>query len=158
MNAQIIPIVVPNQNRNVEGPNNNSIPFGSSSDFRYQQLYSSSQLENCTQILQINFRFDDFSDANSITYPDVLVQLSTTSLLPGELSTTFANNIGPDVTTVYSGELSFEAPECDAGPCPFDNTIILQTPFSYDPSEGNLLLDVAKSSTIDSYNTFDATK
>jgi hypothetical protein len=60
------------------------------------------------------------------------------------LSATFANNVGADDTVVFSGPLSlssaFTGPS--AGPKDFDIVITLQTPFLYDPSAGNLLLDV----------------
>ena len=38
--------------------------------------------------------------------------------------------------------MSFSAPVCVIGPCPFDNTITLENPFKYHTSDGNLLLDV----------------
>ncbi len=55
------------------------------------------------------------------------------------LSTTFANNVGPDDTIVFNrGPLALTS----AGTDLFDITINFDTPFLYDPALGNLLLDV----------------
>lgn len=151
LNAQAV--VVPNANEFVEGDSNNAFPFNSGVK-RYQQIYESTQFSECN-IVQVNFRFDENTPGDSETYPNILIQLSTTNVAPSELNSTFATNIGSDVTTVYDGELLFSAPDCGIGPCPFDNTITLQTPFNYNPRAGNLLLDITKPE--DSvYQQFDA--
>ncbi len=153
LNAQ--PVVVPNANEFLEGNNANAFPFSVGAPMRYQQIYESTQFSECGNIVQVNFRYDDNRTGSSVTYPDILIQLSTTTVTPATLSATFADNIGPDVTTVYDGELSFSAPDCGIGPCPFDNTITLQTPFNYNPNNGNLLFDVTQP-TGPSYVPFDA--
>ena len=58
------------------------------------------------------------------------------------LTNTYATNIGPDNTVVFSGPVTFSSPGC-AGPgvCPFDMVLTFTTPFLYDPSQGSLLLD-----------------
>lgn len=153
LNAQ--PVVVPNANEFVEGNSNNGFPFNAGTPIRYQQVYESTQFPECGNIVQINFRYDEGSPGSSETYPDILIRLSTTTVTPATLSTTFADNIGIREITVYEGELSFSAPDCDIEPCPFDNTITLQTPYRYDPSNGNLLLDVTNpASSI--YEQFDS--
>jgi hypothetical protein len=50
--------------------------------------------------------------------------------------------VGPDVQTVFSGNLALSAPDCNTQPCPFNIMIPLQNPFLYNPLDGNLLLDV----------------
>jgi len=140
VNAQ--PVVVPNANESVEGNSSNFIPFSTiAGTSRYQQIYESTQFSECGNIVQVNFRFDEGRPEDSETYDDISIQLSTTNVTPAALSDTFAENIGLNVTTVYEGELIFSAPACVIGPCPFDNIITLQTPFNYNPSDGNLLLD-----------------
>jgi len=154
VNAQ--PVVVPNANEFVEGNSSNNFPFNSTSfTMRYQQIYESTQFSECGNIVQVNFRFTEGVLGDSITYPDILIQLSTTNVTPATLSTTFADNIGLNVITVYEGELSFAAQTCDSGPCPFENTITLQTPFNYNPSDGNLLLDISVPQTSGGYQSFD---
>jgi hypothetical protein len=73
----------------------------------------------------------------------VTITLSSTSNGPNTLSTTFANNVGADVTTVFSGDLSLSSAPSAAVPRPFDIVIPLQTPFFFNASAGkNLLVDV----------------
>lgn len=148
-------VVVPNANEFVEGNSNNGFPFSAGTPIRYQQVYESTQFPECGNIVQINFRYDESSSGGSETYPDILIRLSITNVTPATLSTTFADNIGTGEATVYEGELSFSAPDCDTDPCPFDNTITLQTPYRYNPNNGNLLLDVTNPA-ISIYEQFDS--
>jgi len=144
VNAQSV--VVPNANEFVEGNSGSVFPFTVTNAIRYQQIYESTQLFPCGNIIQLKFRLDsDFiPQAFNFTILDILIQLSTTTTTPATLSSTFASNIGPNVTTVYDGELTISASDCESVPCPFDIMINLQAPFNYDPSQGNLLLDVTK--------------
>ena len=154
-NLYALNIVVPNANEFVEGPGDNGLPFNTFSSLRYQQIFSSDQFPDCGLITEINYRFGEDTQGSSVTYPSVFIQLSTTDVTPGELNTTFSLNIGSNVRTVYNGPLSFSAPPCVIGPCPFDSMITLETPFLYNPSEGNLLLDI----TIEdgqAYESFDS--
>jgi hypothetical protein len=64
--------------------------------------------------------------------------LSTTSATIASLSTNYASNIGPDAKTVFSGTQTITA----ASNGTFDFLVTLSTPFVYDPTKGNLLLDV----------------
>jgi len=63
------------------------------------------------------------------------------------LSTTFANNVGPDNTLVASGNINLSGPGCAGpAPCAFANNIVFTKPFFYDPAGGPLLLDVKATS------------
>jgi len=142
-------IVVPNSLEFTEGSALNSIPLSCSVPItqRYQQIYLASEFgSNICNINEIRFRTDASAPAgpNMRTQNDVTIQFSTTSVSPATLSTTYANNIGADVTTVFSGNLTFNiSPPCGLpGPCPFDTIINLQNPFLYNPSMGNFLLDM----------------
>ncbi len=67
---------------------------------------------------------------------DFVVRMSTTAIEPGSLSTTFASNVGIDNTVVKSGPISLTS---------YDGvftTITLDTAFNYDPTAGNLLLEI----------------
>lgn len=155
LSAQDFTVVVPNANEDVAGNSNNAIPFNNIPAQRYQQIYSSDQFPSvCGRILQINFRNIIGPDNTSVTYPDVSIQLSTTSVSPNTLSNRFSDNIGPDVITVYEGELTFTSQECELTPCSFDNSIVLQTPFIYNPRDGNLLFDITKQMS-PAYRQFD---
>ena len=150
--AQAATVVVPNGLASIEGNTNNGFPFnlelfGLSSQ-RYQQVFAASDFAFLSEpqlITQIAFRPDaEFGDPFSSTISNILINLSTTSVAPDGLSTTFANNVGADNTTVFSGQLSLSSADTGpaTGPKDFDIVINLQNPFLYNPSLGNLLLDV----------------
>jgi hypothetical protein len=112
---------------------------------RYQQVYAASQFDTAGWIDQIAFRPDGpLGLPFSITINNIQIDLSTTMADPDGLDSTFANNVGPDDVTVFSGALNlssaFVGPA--GGPKAFDIVIDLTTPFFYQPASGNLLLDV----------------
>ena len=140
-------IVVPNTLATVEGNANNFGPFFNNS-VRYQQVYSASQFPSSTgplMITQIAFRPDGSVANPSLTliFNSVQIDLSTTSSTPGTLSTTFASNVGADNVTVFNSFVFLNAPVTGppGGPKGFTVTFPI-TPFIYNPSAGNLLLDV----------------
>jgi hypothetical protein len=135
--------VVPNSLSGSEGNADNNWPFAIS--LRYQQVYAASQFASSGSITQIAFRPDaTFGGAFSEIIANIQIDLSTTSATPDGLSNTFASNVGADDKVVYTGVLglstSFTGPA--GGPKAFDIIINLTAPFFYNPSLGNLLLDV----------------
>jgi hypothetical protein len=81
---------------------------------------------------------------NSVSVSDIVIRLSTTQRGDegNTLSANFADNIGADDTVVYSGALTLTtAANGNLPVSPFDYSIVFQTPFIYDPNDGNLLLD-----------------
>ncbi len=119
----------------------NCIPFGCNyfdeSDTDYQQVYGSTNFVGPITIIGLEFfNTVDFSgggtEAQAGSY---VISLSTTQAAVNGLDATdLSNNLGPDNTTVYSGDV----PTLSDGVLKFT----LTTPFTYDPSKGNLLLDV----------------
>jgi len=114
---------------------------------RVQEVYQALQFPSSPiWIKELRFRPADapYGGVFSCTVSDIQIHLSTTTASAGALSTTFANNVGGDDTTVYSGALhlssQFTGPS--SGPKDMDIVVTLQTPFLYDPANGNLLLDV----------------
>jgi hypothetical protein len=83
---------------------------------------------------------DDFSE----TWGHAQIILSITNAGPGDISNNFEDNIQSEPTVVYDGPITLETPNAGPadGPRNFGPAIQLQTPFEYDPSQGNLLLDV----------------
>jgi hypothetical protein len=83
-------------------------------------------------------------NAFTTTISNLQINLSTTTRSPDNLSSVFATNIGADDTVVFSGSITvsseFSGPA--EGPKAFDISIPLQQPFFYNPSQGNLLLDI----------------
>jgi hypothetical protein len=142
-------VIVPNALAGVEGNSNNSFPFNITPfgllSQRYQQIYASTEFSGPILISGIAFRPDaTFGGAFSSTLPNVQISLSTTSAAVDGLSPTFANNVGGNVSTVFSGALSLSSSFTGPpnGPKAFDILITFATPFLYDPALGNLLLDV----------------
>lgn len=149
-------VVVPSAYENLEAPGNNGFPFHL--DFynqfgifsmRYQQVYSADEFASLTEpvlITEIRFRPDlNEGEAFAGTLHDLQISLSTTPSSPDGLSANFADNVGADDTIVYDGPLSLSSAAHSSsftGPMEFDIAIVFSTPFLYDPSQGDLLLDV----------------
>lgn len=132
---------------NAQGPA--PLRFYGSGGSRTQQVYDSSAFSGVSSPITISaisfrpFTTPGFS-GNTVNVSDSLIRLSTTtgSGESNPLSTTFSANIGADVKTVYSGALSLTTAASGPGPYAFDYTINLQTSFTYNPAQGNLLLDL----------------
>lgn len=82
----------------------------------------------------------------STSFSDYHLTLSVTSR--DSLAAIFADNFDEPPTTVYSGAatLSAQTDGPRGGPRPFEFVTLLQQPFHYDPTEGNLLLHLQTSS------------
>ncbi len=107
---------------------------------RTQQVYASSFFSGAQTLTALAFRSTP-GFRNGADYGNVVIRLSTTSFGDEQgttLSSSFATNIGADVTTVYQGALSFAAAATDG----FDYVVHFANGFTYDPAAGNLLLDV----------------
>lgn len=120
----------------------NCYPFGCAYNGEYQQVYKSSTFTGPIIIRAIEF-YNTSQNLNgtAMNSGTWAISLSTTSANWNTLSTVFASNTGADNTTVFTGNLT--------GPWSFGNTlrINLDTPYAYDPSRGNLLLDVIATGT-----------
>lgn len=145
-------IVVPNGLVHTDGSGASTAPFlyntthtSASETMRYQQVYDSSQFPSfAMEITGIWLRPDVNGGAFDFTFPQIDIRLSTTSTEPGSLSLNFADNVGADETLVHSGELRIDSAHTGPadGPKNFDIGIPFSAPFRYDPSMGNLLLDI----------------
>ena len=146
-------LVVPNALETTPANQANASPFLAAGGQRYQQVYDASQFSSFggpRVITEIAFRCSVsscYTSPFSFTFDPVEIHLSTTAAQPDGLSTTFANNVGTDTTLVHSGALTLSGAGTSGGPGvnPFDIVIPLQTGFLYDPSAGNLLLDIKNS-------------
>ena len=137
--------VIPNTLAAAEGNEKSEFLTGNGAPaVHYQQVFAASQFSGPGVITEIAFRPDAvIGQAFSTTLPNTRISLSTTSTMSDGLSATFANNIGPDETVVYSGNLALSSSDT-AGPGgtrAFDLLVSLTTPFAYNPSLGNLLFD-----------------
>jgi hypothetical protein len=110
----------------------------------YQQVYSSSQFSGPMTITNLEFFNMQYnSGATATNTGNFAISLSTTSAAWNTLSSTFASNIGLDNTLVFSGSISQSWVFGDT------LTFHLTTPFTYNPLNGNLLMDVYATGTLD---------
>jgi hypothetical protein len=141
-------IVVPNNLANVEGNSSASDPFNSSS-FRFQQVFDASQFAippgASGRINGISFRIDGAATMNMLLFfGGSSWTFSTTQRSPDSLSPVFADNPGADAVTVFNGAFSFSGNPPQPGmPGEFNPTMAATSEFWYQPSQGNLLLDIA---------------
>lgn len=148
--AGAVDLVVPNARALAEGDGGNGFPFTQELSTRYQQAYDASQFSvlgaNGGMIYYIGFRYNGSYNTASIVYDDMAVSLSTTTRAVDSLSTVFSDNLGPDDTVVYSGRYTIGVtqppPQGQLQPWPFPMIIPFTRPFYYNPTNGNLLVDI----------------
>jgi hypothetical protein len=144
--AQVI--VTPNAQASAEG-NTAFVLAPIASPFRYMQLISSSEFSSLTGpvlITALAFRPDASQPGPAAALiPGAQFFLSTTSRTVTTLSTTFADNIGPDHTLVAmigaGGGYSTGNLPGPGNTRQFDIAFPFTTPFRFDPAAGNLLLE-----------------
>ncbi len=115
-------------------------PFGVQS-MRYQQIYSASEFAGGGTIDELRFRRADGTNAFTGSPIDVQIRLAYAATTVATASATFAQNIGAGLTTVYDGPLTLTS-SGSGSPNPFDIVINVADLFHYDPSLGNLLVDI----------------
>lgn len=145
--------------------------------YRYQQVYKAAAFPDVApgevlRISEVRFRVDELSAGlEEITYSDITVNMSTTAQTAGTLQTgstaILDANHGADLTTVFSGDFTWDAcgtPDTCAlhtcgpntTPMPFDQAIVFDRRFDYDPTLGNLLLEVYNLDPTKQIQLFDA--
>ena len=140
-------IVAPLGLETVEGSNRRYVnDIENDLSFRHQELFLASEFEGLppshNTIEAIRWRPDFTKTAGSTTFDRFQLRLSTTSATPGSgISSNLDDNVGADETLVHDGPLTLVATEAGSAPRPFEYLIEFQTPFTYDPSAGNLLVD-----------------
>jgi hypothetical protein len=144
-------LVVPNANALAQGDGGNGYPFALAyyDTQYYQQVYDASQFSllstNGGTINSIAFR--GYAPWPRIVY-SVTLYLSTTTRAVDGLSTNMSSNVGPDNTRVFSGLYTLSAVTGSfPQPLPFGVVIPLQSGFFYNPTNGNLLLNLTISDT-----------
>ena len=139
--ADDIQVVVPNSKDGFAGIGNTR-PF-SFAPARYQQLNFAAEFGAITGpslITEVAFRAGPTATPFTHTVADLQVNLSTAAVTP--LSASYATNVGSDDTVVFSGALAMNVVSAKGALRPFEIVLPLQTPFLYDPSAGDLLLDL----------------
>jgi hypothetical protein len=151
--ANAADVVAPNSLLSQQGDTGNLLPILSPNPIRYQQVIDHGQFATMAAggeyITQIAFRVHSPGIAFTASISSLQVNLSTTSKTPDALSSTFAANVGADDTVVFpaaSVQFSTSVAGPVDGPQAFDLVITFPTPFHYDPSKGNLLVDIRNAS------------
>lgn len=144
LRAEEIAVILPSDLGDFEGEGVGltSFPAG-----RLQGLYAGELFSSVPETHRLITGFRWRPDASvqgpmSHLWPNLEVRLSTVGR--SRLSMTFDDNLGTDETVVYEGpfELSTDAVGPPRGPYDFDIEVRFQTPFVFDPTQGNLLTDL----------------
>jgi hypothetical protein len=138
-----ITVVSPSQYEFAEAARRNNF----TQPLRYQQVYPASDfddVEGSHEIVEIAWRPDASGAPVEWSVADVQIRLSITSRSSGDLSSVFEQNIESDPVLVLDGSFTSMTDNLGpaGGPKEFDMVLPLETPFVYDPDEGNLLIDI----------------
>lgn len=142
-------LVIPNGARNSE---NGGASAALSVPIRFQEVYSANNFPSYPVLItELRLRPDStYGFAVDEQLSRIRFVLSSTLKAPGDLSVNFDENFGVDQTVVYDGPWrvtsSFLGPF--QGPKAFDIVLPLHTPFLYDPSQGNLLVEIRNYGTL----------
>lgn len=113
---------------------------------REQLVYNSSEFPNYPILInELRWRPDDIEVGPvAATVVNLQVSLSTTTNGADHLRSTFSENIGTNTIRVFKGDLNVQSAfvTLSNGTKAFDISLPLQAPFFFDPSRGNLLVDL----------------
>ncbi len=135
-----------------DGNYNNNAPFASV--IHQQQIFTAADFGTAPlSITGFSYRIDANTNTPTYNFTDssFVATLSTSKTTVATFSTTFANNTGSDAQQVYAGALTLagtRGTKLSDGTYAFDVVFTLQTPFTYDPTKGDLLLDTLNTGTI----------
>jgi hypothetical protein len=138
----VVKIVSPLAQENVEG--DGAVQPGAA-PVQLQRLYPASDFAGLPAsqrwLVAFNHRGDQTqSQTVDWIFPDTEIWISTTDKTSDTLTTVFAENHGSDKTLVYDGALT-QSILGTGSPRGFADGMRFQTPFYYDPSQGNLLVE-----------------
>jgi hypothetical protein len=147
--AAEIKIVSPSAYKDIEGEGGDGEDC--CSPYRYQVVFPAADFAALGNkphwLVDATFRPDQGLTSSRTTHaPDNEYRLATTQRGPDNLSLSFDDNLGSDFKHFYRGPDTLVADVQGPGPGPRDFYITNRptgvTPYLYDPSQGNLLLDV----------------
>ena len=143
-------LVVPQELAEVEGVVPSAVPPSFPDGDRIQFVLPASAFDSLPAshrtLTGLRLRPDSERTTTIEQQDDFLIRLSTTDRGLDQLSLDFDENFGLDETTVFDGLISLSSdlggpPE---GPRRFDLEVSFQTPFNFDPTDGNLLIDIVE--------------
>jgi hypothetical protein len=131
-----------------EGNSSNAFPWGVGSfGLKIQNIYDSSNftaqgVNFPVVITRLRWRPNTFTGSVASGYPlGATVKMSTCPVDQSLVAANFAANEGVDLTTVWTGPVSWPAAAATMGPSPFLIDLPLSTPFLYDPNAGDLNIE-----------------
>ncbi|MCR9245829.1 MAG: hypothetical protein NXI31_12425 [bacterium] len=135
------------------GSTSNNFPWGTggttSAGIRVLACYDSSHfldaaIDHPITISRLRWRADDLARSwDGGSYSQATVRLSTAAIDYTAVSTDWNSNHGGDLTTCYTGTVTM-LPDTGNGPGlpgPFHVDVQLATPFTFDPTAGDLVID-----------------
>jgi PKD repeat protein len=141
-------LVIPNGMAAAEGSSSNAFPWGrGGTGIRIQTVYDSSHFTSqgvTFPVLITRLRWRPNTNASSLASnyaTGATVQLSTCPVDQAAVTTNMAGNQGADLTTVFSGPVSWPAAAATPGPCPFLIDVPFTQNFLYDPNAGDLNIE-----------------
>src|ERR1043166_5476667 len=147
--ADAASLIAPNGLSGREGNTFGYYPFdGALTSMRYQQVFAASQFSLVGPaggiISDIGFRLDGSCQGDGgQTIPSLQINLSTPSKGPDSLTPVFSKNVGLNDTVVHGASSVTLLGACAGAPArDFSMFIHFSTPFYYNPSAGNLLMDI----------------
>ncbi len=135
---------LPADRESTEAHESIDFPFGHTV-FLSQQIFEAADVASRPSALfEIAFRYDRPRSAiRPTTLPNVTVRLGTTQIPPTSMASSFAQNRGTPLQTVFQGAVMLPAANAqDSGTAPFAIRLPLNTPVAYDPAQGNLLIEI----------------
>src|ERR1022692_277409 len=118
----------------------NCFPWGCAYNAEYQQVYAQGQFSGTITIAGLEFYNTQVNNGStSLPTGNWAISLSTTSYDVNTITGNWAANEGADNTAVWSGNINQAWTFGDT------LTITFTTPFTYNPANGNLLMDVVGS-------------
>lgn len=148
--AAQLTVVIPNGTATTPGNSIHQFPWGrGGGGLLHQSIYdgvnfTAQGITYPITITRLRWRPHVHVTSVASNYPiGATVSMSTCPVLSTAVTTTFANQRGPDNTVVFSGPVSWPAAlPAFPGPAPFLIDLPLTTPFTYDPTAGSLNIEV----------------
>ena len=125
-----------------EGTGFTNIPFGRSTPVRVQYAYDAMLFSGPHTITALQFRLDgDAAAAGKVV--DCEIRMSTMPVTLVQMSPTFAVNRGSDETVVLPRQLlTLPGANASGTPSTFLPAIPLAVPFTHDPANGGLVIEI----------------
>lgn len=135
-------VIVPTTFANAPASSSTAYPLGSSTPCRAQYIYDPAELGFAApatlKSLEVRALQSGVYAAKTLT---LQIEMSTTSALPSAPSATFATNRGTNHIVVFNSK-SVNLPATTSGFLgTWSGAMLFDTPFTYDPAAGNLLVE-----------------